>query len=215
MAWRRLCRLDGCQSKISRVYRHPVTNFLKALDHDTLARFKALLNDPKAAASFTDAHWFDVGFIVCVHDVNLIRALQFRNRALRHHQSAVPYIELYPYSHEFAGTKRILGIRKDRLQSERSGGGANRPVRRINLASLRIDSAIGQDQLNLQLLQARLAVGLLVVLVVGGALWYGLTAESLGRLWTPLSTRPWQARPDRRSVLSRCWRSRRLGKRSW
>lgn len=41
-----------------------------------------------------------------------------------------------------------------------------------------------------QIVQARLAVGLLVVLVVGGALWYGLTAESLGRLWSDILDRP-------------------------
>ncbi|HEX9167365.1 MAG TPA: hypothetical protein VF886_00335 [Roseiarcus sp.] len=40
------------------------------------------------------------------------------------------------------------------------------------------------------LLQARLAVGLLVALVVGGTLWYGLTAESLGRLWSDILDRP-------------------------
>jgi hypothetical protein len=40
------------------------------------------------------------------------------------------------------------------------------------------------------LIQARLAVGLLVGLVVVGALWYGLTAESLGRLWSDILDRP-------------------------
>ncbi len=38
--------------------------------------------------------------------------------------------------------------------------------------------------------QARLAVGLLVGLIVGGALWYGFTAESLGRLWSDILDRP-------------------------
>jgi hypothetical protein len=40
------------------------------------------------------------------------------------------------------------------------------------------------------LIQARLAVGLLVGLVVGGALWYGFSAESLGRLWSDILDRP-------------------------
>jgi hypothetical protein len=39
-------------------------------------------------------------------------------------------------------------------------------------------------------IQARLAVGLLVGLIVGGALWYGFTAESLGRLWSDILDRP-------------------------
>jgi hypothetical protein len=39
-------------------------------------------------------------------------------------------------------------------------------------------------------IQARLAVGLLLALIVGGALWYGVTAESLGRLWTDVLDRP-------------------------
>ena len=40
------------------------------------------------------------------------------------------------------------------------------------------------------LIQARLAVGLLVGLVVGGALWYGFSAESFGRLWSDILDRP-------------------------
>jgi len=41
-----------------------------------------------------------------------------------------------------------------------------------------------------QIVQARLAVGLLVGLIVGGTLWYGITAESLGRLWSDILDRP-------------------------
>src|SRR5271163_929092 len=40
------------------------------------------------------------------------------------------------------------------------------------------------------ILQARLAVGLLLVLIVGGVLWYGVTEESLGRLWSDILDRP-------------------------
>ena len=40
------------------------------------------------------------------------------------------------------------------------------------------------------LIQARLAVGLLVGLVVGGTLWYGFSAESFGRLWSDILDRP-------------------------
>jgi hypothetical protein len=38
--------------------------------------------------------------------------------------------------------------------------------------------------------QARLAAGLVVGLIVVGALWYGITAESLGRLWSDILDRP-------------------------
>jgi hypothetical protein len=41
-----------------------------------------------------------------------------------------------------------------------------------------------------QIIQARVAVGLVVGLVVVGALWYGITAESLGRLWDDILERP-------------------------
>jgi hypothetical protein len=40
------------------------------------------------------------------------------------------------------------------------------------------------------LIQARLAAGLLVGLVAGGALWYGVSDESLGRLWSDILDRP-------------------------
>jgi hypothetical protein len=41
-----------------------------------------------------------------------------------------------------------------------------------------------------QLLQARLAVAILFVLFVAGVAWYGITAESLGRLWNDILDRP-------------------------
>jgi hypothetical protein len=40
------------------------------------------------------------------------------------------------------------------------------------------------------LLQARLAIGLLLALVVGGVAWYGITFESLNRLWSDILDRP-------------------------
>jgi hypothetical protein len=40
------------------------------------------------------------------------------------------------------------------------------------------------------IIQARLAAGLLVCLVAGGVLWYGVSAESLGRLWSDVLDRP-------------------------
>ncbi len=67
-------------------------------------------------------HGLDVDLVVRVHNVHLIGALQFRDRALRHQQSAVIHIEFHPHPHEFAGAKRAVRIGKEGLQSERSGG---------------------------------------------------------------------------------------------
>ena len=41
-----------------------------------------------------------------------------------------------------------------------------------------------------QLLQARLAVALLLALLILGVAWYGITEESLGRLWSDILDRP-------------------------
>jgi hypothetical protein len=41
-----------------------------------------------------------------------------------------------------------------------------------------------------QVVQARVAVALLLGLVVGGALWYGISFESLNRLWDDILDRP-------------------------
>ena len=41
-----------------------------------------------------------------------------------------------------------------------------------------------------QIVQARLAVGLIVGLIVVGALWYGISVESFGRLWSDILDRP-------------------------
>src|SRR5271163_4667988 len=40
------------------------------------------------------------------------------------------------------------------------------------------------------ILQARIAVALLAGLIVLGVAWYGITAESLGRLWSDILDRP-------------------------
>lgn len=42
----------------------------------------------------------------------------------------------------------------------------------------------------IQLWQARVAIVLLLGLVAGGALWYGVSAENLGRLWSDILNRP-------------------------
>jgi hypothetical protein len=41
-----------------------------------------------------------------------------------------------------------------------------------------------------QLLQARLAVAILLALIILGVAWYGITEESLGRLWGDILDRP-------------------------
>jgi hypothetical protein len=41
-----------------------------------------------------------------------------------------------------------------------------------------------------QLLQARLAVAILLALLILAVAWYGITAESLGRLWSDILDRP-------------------------
>jgi hypothetical protein len=61
--------------KIRRAYEGSIANFLEALDHDALARFKALLNDPEAATALTNAHGLDADFIFRIHEVNLVGPL--------------------------------------------------------------------------------------------------------------------------------------------
>ena len=41
-----------------------------------------------------------------------------------------------------------------------------------------------------QVLQARIAAGLVLALLVGGAIWYGVSYQSLDRLWRDLLDRP-------------------------
>jgi hypothetical protein len=49
---------------------------------------------------------------------------------------------------------------------------------------------VGESPSKVQLWQARAAVALLLGLIVLGTLWYGVTAESLGRLWSDILDRP-------------------------
>ena len=56
------------------------------------------------------------------------------------------------------GWKGVVGVWKERLQSERSGGQADLQVRGVNSTCKGIDGPVGQEQLNLQLLEAFLAV---------------------------------------------------------
>ena len=119
-------------SEIRRAHDHSFTNFLEAFDHHALAGVQAILDDPEIAAPLADPHRLDVDFVVCVHHGNLVAALQFRHRALRHQQGVVFQIELHPHARKFAGTKRVARIGEERLQPERPGGWANLPVRRVD-----------------------------------------------------------------------------------
>ena len=114
---------------------------------------KSLFDDPQIAAPLAHLHRLDMDLVVRVHHRHLVAALQFGNGALRHEQRVVLQIELHPHAREFPGTKRIVRIGKEGLHSQRAGGLADLPVRRVNFAFERIDRAVGEDQFDLQLLE--------------------------------------------------------------
>src|SRR5580700_5968177 len=73
--------LNGC---VCRIYQRSLAHLLDALKHHTLARLQTLLDDPQAAHAIAHSHRLNVDLAVCVHDRDLIAALQFRHGALRH-----------------------------------------------------------------------------------------------------------------------------------
>ena len=92
---------------------------------------------------------------------NLIGALQLGDGALRDQQGALAGFwsprELWPYC---PGTQNVSGIGKQSGQPDRAGALIHLAVGEEELAGLRIDRAVGQDQLELQSSGLRVPAGL-------------------------------------------------------
>jgi len=71
----------------------------------------------------------------------------------------------------------------------RAGRHFDKP-RRLSLRCARAGAALTDAPSKSAVIQARLAVGLLLGLVVLGVVWYGISFESLSRLWDDMLDRP-------------------------
>ena len=126
---------------------------MRAFNHDVLAGLKSFFDDPKIGGPFSHAHGLDVDFVALADDRDLVAALQFRHRALRHQQRVWPGINLHANAGELAGAQGVIRIRKQSFHPQCAGGPPDFPIGRVDLSFERIDRAVGENQFDPQLLE--------------------------------------------------------------
>src|SRR5437016_4122084 len=107
------------------VHRKALAHLLSSFDHNAVSGLQTLLNDPGRSGSLTYFHRLDVNLVIARHDVDLIVALQLRDRALRNEQRALFGVEPHPDAGELARAKNVSRIRKQRFHPQRARGRVN------------------------------------------------------------------------------------------
>src|SRR5581483_9401995 len=72
-----------------RLHGRALFHFLQALDHDHVVGLEALGDDPARADAGADLHRPEMGHVIRPDDGELVTALEFRHRALRHLERGV------------------------------------------------------------------------------------------------------------------------------
>src|ERR1043166_5431152 len=101
---------DWLWRRIGRGHKHSFTHLLDSFHDDALAEPETLLNDPEVSTSFADTHGLDDDLVVSLNDGDLIAALQFHHRALRHEQGAFRQVEPHAHSREPAWAESIVRV---------------------------------------------------------------------------------------------------------
>src|SRR5436190_3728845 len=105
-----------------------------------------------------------MGFVLVVYDRHLIAALQFRDRSLRDKDGVLASFRFCPDASKLAGPENTVGVWEVADQLNRACGRINF-ARRVNKSSaVRVNRAVGKDELQLQFLLVCRALGHVCVL---------------------------------------------------
>src|ERR1051325_72345 len=159
-SWGRAGVCDAFRRRIGRGHKHSFTHLLDSFHDDALAEPETLLNDPEVSTSFADTHGLDNDLVVSLNDGDLIAALQFHHRALRHEQGALRQVEPHAHSREPAWAESIVRVWELRFNPEGSRSQANLPIGGVDVSRMGINRAVGQDQFDFQLPEPLITVAL-------------------------------------------------------
>ena len=116
----------------------------------------------------------------------LVAALEFGQRLLRHEQGARDRADHDAHPPVLPGPEQVLRVGKHILDPQGAGGGVDLAVGCVKFSWIRIDAPVGQDQLELQA-----AEGGVHLRVIAAEFEVGLLADREGHLDGIERSRPW------------------------
>src|SRR5262249_28736374 len=119
----------------------------EALDHDALAGGRTLGDHLQRIPDRPGADGADLDPVVGTHERELREALEILHRALWHHERPLQNVQLDANPRVLTRAQQEVGIGKDALYQDRARVRVHLAARRIACAAIRIDGAVGEDQL--------------------------------------------------------------------
>ena len=121
---------------------------LRALDDHLFAGGEARLDNPDTADAGADRDGLERKLVVAADHGDVVQALQLLHGPLRHEQRVLPGLEDEADAAVLAGPDQAAGIREPELHRERARRGIDGPLDRVEPALLRVDRAVGEDEID-------------------------------------------------------------------
>ena len=138
------------------VHERVVSHLLRAIHDDVLAFVQALEHDAHALRGGTELHLAQLHFVVGAHDRDRVAALHVDQRLLGHGQRGFTLIfALDAHARVLSGPQAAVGVRKQRLELNRTGARVHLAIGGNQQTTVRIDAAIGQNQLQPRIVSRR------------------------------------------------------------
>src|SRR4051812_20920909 len=147
------------------IYQRAFFCFLNAFDDDAGAGLKAFFDYPFGADAVTHHDRCDMGFILIINHGDLIRALQFTDRALWEGKGAFSDLGAGADASELAWPEDGFGIWEQAGNLNRTRGGIYLAAGKGEFALFGVDRAVGEDQFKLQFLLVSRSCGEVGVLM--------------------------------------------------
>ena len=137
----------GLPGEQLRIDHHAAFRFLEAFHHDAVAGFETAFHDPIRAELLADFDGLQADGIRLAHDRHLVGALHFRHGALRHEQRIRHRMRLGAHPGVLAGAQNGIFVGEKTGNLQRAGVGIDLPVSEEELSGLRVNRAVGKNQL--------------------------------------------------------------------
>ena len=131
------------------LHLHPGPDFLEALDDHALSALQPARHDDEVSDALVQGHAPERDLVSLVHHQNGLLALGLLDGALRDEDGVLALLDHGAHSPELPRPQELLGIGEQRLEDDRAGLGVDGPVERGHPTLVRVERAVGQDQLEL------------------------------------------------------------------
>src|SRR5690348_8193785 len=152
---REIILTTALQRNETRIHSDAGPDFLRAFNHDPFTGFQTVVDNPKLVDLLADFNRTNTHLVVVANDGDLITALQLRHGALRYHQRVVLRARDRANAAKLSRTKNVAGIRKHAREPNRARLRIDLPIGEEKPSLFRIRRAVGENQIELQLRDAR------------------------------------------------------------